>query len=84
MLAEVIPDTAASPREPRAPGAAARLPWSALLALAVLVGSTALVVFAGAIARRRPLWPLLATALVILALVANAVVATSLTFAYTI
>ena len=35
-------------------------------------------------ARWRPLWPLLATALVILALVANAVVATSLTFAYTI
>jgi hypothetical protein len=133
MLAEVIPDAAASPGELRAPGAAARLPWSALLALALLVGcvgvlcaavvhsgcvnpgppvsrpdpgtpragycetmddatlraalvvvATALVVFAGVVARRRPLWPLLATALVILALLANAVVAKSLTFAYTI
>jgi hypothetical protein len=36
--AEVIRGTAASPGELRLPGEAARLPWSALLALALLVG----------------------------------------------
>ena len=115
------------------PGEAARLAWSALLALALLVGcvgvlcaavvhsgcvnpgppvshpdagtpragycgtmdgrtlraavvvlAVVLVGLTGVAARRRPLWPLLATALVILALLADAVVATSLTFAYTI
>jgi hypothetical protein len=126
----VIPGTAASPGELRLP---ARLPWSALLALALLVGcvgvlctavvhsgcvnpgppvsrpvpgtpragycgtmddptlraalvvlAVALVGLAGVAARRRPIWTLLATALVILALLADAVVATSLTFATTI
>jgi hypothetical protein len=42
------------------------------------------VVLAGAIAGRRPLWTLLVAAIVSIALVANAVVATSLTFAHTI
>jgi hypothetical protein len=115
---------------PRPPGAAPRLSWGAVLALAVLVGCVgvlcavvvhsacvnpgppvsrpdpgtpragycatmdgrtlraALVVLAAALvgvaARRRPGWTLLATALVTLALLADAVVASSLTFAHTI
>ena len=115
------------------PGAAARLPWSALLALALLVGcvgvlcaavvhsgcvnpgppvnrpdpgtpragycgtmddptlraalvvlATVVVVVAAAVARRRPWWTLGVAALVTLGLIANAIVASSLTFAYTI
>jgi hypothetical protein len=61
---------------PRPRGAAPRLSTTAVLALAVLVAGCAL--------RRRPRWAVAAAMLVALVLLANAVVASSLTFAYTI
>jgi hypothetical protein len=51
---------------------------------ALVVLATALVAVAAAVSRRRPWWTLGAAALAAVALLADAIVATSLTFAYTI
>jgi hypothetical protein len=52
--------------------------------LAVVVLAAAAVIGAAVIARRRRLWTIVATTVIAIVLVANAIVATSLTFALTI
>jgi hypothetical protein len=54
------------------------------LRAALIVVGMAFVAIAAVAAGRRPWWTVSVTALVVLALVANAIVASSLTFAHTI
>jgi predicted small integral membrane protein len=50
----------------------------------IVFAGVAVVALAAVALRRRPLWAVIVTALVVLTLMANAIVASSLTFAYTI